>query len=187
MKARTVEETRLVNARALAKATKSGISGMAKLLGKQQSQMQNTIGKTPNKQIGSDVAREIEAAYGKAPGWLDMPWDLMEAAGDRLTRDGSKEAASAALESDYRDPNDVKALQWISGALVAHLFASRPDKAGDLIRSLEALPDAYQETGPGAALLVQLETLSALYAASGAAQPASERHGNARATRRSRP
>lgn len=187
MNARTVEETRLINARQLAAATKGGIAGMADRLKKSQPQWQNTIGKTPKKQIGADIAREIEQVYGKAEGWLDMPWDLMEAAGGHLTREGSTDPTGKALEDGHRAPNDIKALQWIAGALVAHLFASRPEKAGELIRSLEALPKAYQETGPGAALLIQLETLSALHAASEGAPPASAQRGSAQGARRSRP
>jgi hypothetical protein len=52
-----------------------GISGMARRLGKTQAQWQNTIGKTPMRNIGPDIAREVEGAYGLAEGWADTPWD----------------------------------------------------------------------------------------------------------------
>lgn len=184
MTPRTVEETRLLNARRLAEENPGGITGMARRLQKSQSQWQNTIGKTPIKNIGSDVAREIEKEYSKPAGWMDMPWDMLSETQQRLTKEGSTEPASGAL-LERRDPNDVEALQWISGAIVAHLFASQPDAAAELIASLGALPKAYQETGPGGALLEQLEKLSARVSSAKGRQ-ASGRRGTPPSSRRSR-
>lgn len=144
MKPRPVEETRLINARRLAKSTEGGIAGMAKRLDKSQSQWQNTIGKTPMKQIGADVAREIEGAYGHAAGWLDMPWDLLPVGAE----DASLEAPSG--------PKDTDALQWIAAAMIGYLFATQPDEGTELVAALEGLPKEFRATGPGEALLEQL-------------------------------
>lgn len=76
MKPRVVEETRLINMRAIAKRV-GGITAMAEKIEKAQPQWQNTIGKTPKKAIGSDVAREVEEKFDLGRGWVDMPWDML--------------------------------------------------------------------------------------------------------------
>jgi len=76
MKPRIVEETRLLNFRELARK-EGGVKAMGSRLGKSQPQWQNTIGKTPTKQIGSEIAREVEAEYRLPKGWADMPWDML--------------------------------------------------------------------------------------------------------------
>lgn len=48
-----------------------GISDAAARLDKSQGQVSHFGGKNPRKSIGEQIAREIEAAYGKPRGWLD--------------------------------------------------------------------------------------------------------------------
>lgn len=65
-----VKDIRRENTRALARAI-GGISALAKLLGKAQSQISRLIGRTPTKNIGDKLAAEIEIAFHKPYGWLD--------------------------------------------------------------------------------------------------------------------
>lgn len=49
-----------------------GVSSFAEKLGKGQSQTSQFAGSTPIKGIGNKIAREIEAAFKKEHGWLDV-------------------------------------------------------------------------------------------------------------------
>lgn len=50
-----------------------GVSSFADKIGKGQSQTSQFAGTNPIKGIGNKVAREIEDAFGKPHGWLDIP------------------------------------------------------------------------------------------------------------------
>lgn len=50
-----------------------GVSNFAEKIGKGQSQVSQFAGTNPIKGIGNKVAREIEEAFGKSHGWLDIP------------------------------------------------------------------------------------------------------------------
>ena len=50
-----------------------GVSNFAEKIGKGQSQASQFAGTNPIKGIGNKVAREIEEAFEKAHGWLDIP------------------------------------------------------------------------------------------------------------------
>lgn len=50
-----------------------GVSSFADKIGKGQSQASQFAGTNPIKGIGSKVAREIEEAFNKPHGWLDLP------------------------------------------------------------------------------------------------------------------
>lgn len=50
-----------------------GVSSFAERIGKGQSQTSQFAGTNPIKGIGNKVAREIEEAFGKPHGWLDLP------------------------------------------------------------------------------------------------------------------
>ena len=69
---------RYKNARALVKQV-GGVSLFADRLGKQQSQVSSFAGENPVKGIGGKIARQIEAAFRKPEGWMDVPhhdlWD----------------------------------------------------------------------------------------------------------------
>ncbi|MFU8925145.1 hypothetical protein [Acinetobacter puyangensis] len=56
-----------------------GVSNFAEKIGKGQSQTSQFAGTNPIKGIGNKVAREIEEAFGKPYGWLDVAhtelWD----------------------------------------------------------------------------------------------------------------
>lgn len=69
---------RLSNARTLASqelektGSRSNIHAMSNKTGKSLSQITQIIGKNPVKNIGSNLAREIESAFKKRNGWLDQ-------------------------------------------------------------------------------------------------------------------
>lgn len=55
-----------------------GVSNFAEKLNKGQSQTSQFAGSSPIKGIGNKVAREIENAFNKPHGWLDLPHDHSE-------------------------------------------------------------------------------------------------------------
>ena len=65
-----VKDIRRENLRSLAKS-KGGISALAKILDKSQSQISHLIGSHPIKNIGDRLSLEIEKKFGKLHGWLD--------------------------------------------------------------------------------------------------------------------
>lgn len=104
---------------------------------------------------------------------------------NRLTSEGSTKPPSKELQDKHRSPNDIKALQWVLGSLVGYMVASRPSEAGDLVKALEAMPEKFQGTGPGGALLEQLDEIRAALAEA-AERRISKPRGTAQALKRSR-
>lgn len=84
-----------------------GVSNFAEKIGKGQSQTSQFAGTTPIKGIGNKVAREIEEAFGKPHGWLDVIHQkhnnsnpLNESDDDLITRDNDDlQALIRALKS----------------------------------------------------------------------------------------
>lgn len=77
IRAMTNAEIRRENARWLAKQC-GGQTRFAELLDMEGPQVSHIIGRTPKKNIGNQIARRIEQAFSKEPGWLDIPdaWSL---------------------------------------------------------------------------------------------------------------
>lgn len=69
---RTIHQIRLENVRALAEEFKSQ-SEFADAIGKVPTQVSRFMGKNPTKNIGNDLAEEIEKALGLEEGALDIP------------------------------------------------------------------------------------------------------------------
>lgn len=67
----TVQLTRLRNARVLCEQ-QGGITKFADRVGKAQSLMSRYIGANPERKIGDRMARDIEKAFNKPMGWLDV-------------------------------------------------------------------------------------------------------------------
>lgn len=67
---KTIYEIRLENARAI--ESNVGRPVMAEKIDMAYGLLSNYIGKTPKKNIGDDVARRIESAFGKQKGWMDQ-------------------------------------------------------------------------------------------------------------------
>lgn len=66
-----IKEIRRENMRALAKVA-GGVSYLATVLSKSQSQISQLIGKSPSKNIGDRIARQIEEIFKKPRGWMDV-------------------------------------------------------------------------------------------------------------------
>lgn len=66
-----IKEIRRENMRALAKVA-GGVSYLANVLSKSQSQISQLIGKCPSKNIGDRIARQIEEIFNKPRGWMDV-------------------------------------------------------------------------------------------------------------------
>jgi transcriptional regulator with XRE-family HTH domain len=85
----------------------------------------------------------------------------------------------------YRGHNDIKALQWIVGALVGYRMSREPGEAENLLRALEQIPEEHRVSGPGGALLAQIEEMRKRIAEEEAPKPG-KRRGSGRASRRIR-
>ena len=67
-------QIRLLNARLLIQQECAGeLIRFAERINKSQPQTSAIVGENPTKNIGLKIAREIVAAFGKTPGWLDLP------------------------------------------------------------------------------------------------------------------
>lgn len=66
----TIEDVRRENARLLAREA-GGQSRFASRMDMSRQQANHLIGKTPVKNIGSELARKIESAFGRPIGWMD--------------------------------------------------------------------------------------------------------------------
>lgn len=81
-----------------------GVSNFGEKIGKSQSQTSQFAGSTPIKGIGNKIAREIEAAFKKEHGWLDVAHP--ELWGEPVVDDqGDREGLIA--------PDDVQLLELI--------------------------------------------------------------------------
>lgn len=81
----TIESIRLENARRLLVDECGDVQAQfARRVDYSRQLVNNYIGKTPTKTIGSNVARKIEAAFGRHIGWLD---ERHEMAADSLSSD----------------------------------------------------------------------------------------------------
>lgn len=150
MQTRPVEATRLINARALAGDT--GPTGMARMLRKAPVQLQNAIGKTPKKAIGKDLAREIESAYGKPEGWLDMPWDLM------MTNPLATDASPVEAPGDQAFA--IEGIQIALASAVDYLRLKQPGVAAEFaahLRKQVGQDEKHLEAGVVPTLLALLE------------------------------
>lgn len=66
-----IKAIRRKNMRQLA-ASIGGVSALANILKKSQSQISHLIGKNPQKNIGDNIAKQVEQAFHKPAGWLDI-------------------------------------------------------------------------------------------------------------------
>ncbi len=69
-----IHEIRRHNARLLAEKNKT-LSSFAEVIGRPPTQVSRFMGKNPTRSIGSKIAREIEHAFNKPHGWLDIYHD----------------------------------------------------------------------------------------------------------------
>lgn len=87
---------------------KSGaITAAAERLGKSQGQVSHFGGKSPIKNIGDDIAAEIEQAWGKPLGWLDRP------AGDGTVNEPSNLMRAGSHIHALDAANLSRALYWL--------------------------------------------------------------------------
>ena len=89
-----VYRIRWLNFRLLA-GHRGGVSEAARKLGKSQGQVSHFGGERPIKNIGHDIAREIEAAYGKSHGWLDQLHEPANAS-DEPVKNGAEDVGQAS-------------------------------------------------------------------------------------------
>ena len=99
---RNIHTIRLVNARALAKdfPTKTAF---AERLGKEPTQVSRFMGKNPTKRIGDLIAEQIEIAFGKPKGWLDIDH----------TSNNIDEQSWAINEIEKQKPENVPLISWV--------------------------------------------------------------------------
>ncbi|WP_151808969.1 hypothetical protein [Acinetobacter soli] len=96
-----------------------GVSNFANKINKGQSQTSQFAGTTPIKGIGNKVAREIEDAFGKPHGWLDVSHQEDSSLNHSTLTESNKELtvlikSLIQLESQGKLPSElIKALKTI--------------------------------------------------------------------------
>jgi hypothetical protein len=101
--------------------------------------------------IGPDIAREVEGAYGLAEGWADTPWDLLP---DEL-QSGPIRVPGVPEDSDEAPitiERSLLSLQIVCGAIVNALSMSESGRgiaeAVQRALSSEAVPKRLRTKGP---------------------------------------
>jgi hypothetical protein len=130
----TVYETRWRNFRSLA-GHRGGVTAAAEKLGKSQGQISHFGGKTPIKNIGDKLARQIESAYGKPLGWLDRDHGPLP---DPVPEKNSQDLHGSPSQSARMDP---VTLRYARDVLAAHYRANA--KLYDFLADPDTLRAAY--------------------------------------------
>lgn len=129
------KEIRYRNARLLVREA-DGISAFARKLGKSQPHVSSFAGEHPTKGIGAKIARDIEQAFGRERGWLDVPHaqpdDVVLRLGDQFRR--LREAANETQAA-------VAKRAGVDNAAVADLEAGLLTELG--LVKVESLFQAY--------------------------------------------
>ncbi|ENU24235.1 hypothetical protein F993_01551 [Acinetobacter proteolyticus] len=101
-----------------------GVSNFANKINKGQSQTSQFAGTTPIKGIGNKVAREIEEAFGKPHGWLDVAHQKDSNLSSSASTETNKELLALIkslnqLESQGKLSSDlIKALKTILDLII---------------------------------------------------------------------
>lgn len=156
----TIYEIRLANTRLLIKEKQLLLKDLANLLGKAPAQVSAFAGENPSKNIGDQIAREIERSLDLPRGYLDTPQDkqtngtILSITGRKLPVIGSIAAGTWCEAVDNFNPGDAD--EWIEapGPVGPNAFILRVDgismeplfNAGDKVvidPALEAQPGQY--------------------------------------------
>lgn len=109
-----------------------GVSSFAEKIGKGQSQTSQFAGSTPIKGIGNKIAREIEFAFNKEYGWLDIAhpelWqttkDLKDSSLHAYSQDKNKYSRSKSLENLISTLEKLEATRSLSPETIDYLLRS---------------------------------------------------------------
>lgn len=160
MEAMTIYEIRLANTRRLLKERQLLLKDLANLLGKSPAQISAFAGENPHKNIGDQIAREIERALDLPRGYLDSAQDshtngtVIGNTGRKLPVIGSIAAGTWCEAVDNFSPGDAD--EWVEapGPVGPNAFILRVEgismeplfTAGEKVvidPSLEAQPGHY--------------------------------------------
>lgn len=97
---RNIHKNRLINARHLAEDFPTKVA-FAEKLGKEPTQVSRFMGKNPTKRIGDLIAEQIEEAFDKPKGWLDIEHTVYQSDGDHL------------LELNAHNHKEVPLISWV--------------------------------------------------------------------------
>lgn len=155
----TIYQTRHSKVRRLLAERKLMLKDFAHILGKSPAQVSAFAGENPHKNIGEQIAREIELALSLPRGYLDTPEDganatVIGSTGRKLPVIGSIAAGTWCEASDLFHPGDAD--EWIEapGPVGPNAFILKVDglsmmplfQDGDKVvidPALEALPGHY--------------------------------------------
>ncbi|PAV48480.1 peptidase S24 [Pseudomonas sp. HAR-UPW-AIA-41] len=156
----TIYEIRLANTRRQIKERQLMLKDLANLLGKSPAQVSAFAGESAHKNIGEQIAREIERALDLPRGYLDAPHDshgngtIVGTTGRKLPVIGSIAAGAWCEAVDQFNPGDAE--EWVEapGPVGANAFILRVEgismeplfTAGEKVvidPSLEAQPGHY--------------------------------------------
>lgn len=102
-----IHEIRRHNARLLAEKNKT-LASFAEVIGRPPTQVSRFMGKNPTRGIGTKIAREIEQAFNKPHGWLDIYHDTANDA-RRLKTDGNLLVSGY----DLQGTRSIPVLSWV--------------------------------------------------------------------------
>jgi phage repressor protein C with HTH and peptisase S24 domain len=104
-----IEDIRRENARYLASTVETRVV-FGSMVGMDNSQVSQIIGKNPTKNIGNSIARRIEVAFNKERGWIDVehPQEATQLAPGRRSTDTDMNLSNViALHPDDPLPDDM--------------------------------------------------------------------------------
>lgn len=120
-----IHDTRRTNARTLAREA-GGIRRLAERIGRAENSVSAMIGAGERRNIGEKIAREIERAFGKPPGWLDR---------DHAAAQYTQAARDIAENFNKLPPERQQQLEGIIAAAIGYAV---PDQS--VARYLPAAP-----------------------------------------------
>lgn len=141
-----------------------GVSNFGEKIGKSQSQTSQFAGSTPIKGIGNKIAREIEAAFKKDHGWLDVAhpdlWESINSQTQQQFQSDQSQSQSQGIprQQDIRDlpvrhdglppSKQTPVISWVSAGDYTEVLS------GDLSRVIEWIPYNPKAGKYGFALIV---------------------------------
>lgn len=102
-----IHEIRRHNARLLAEKNRT-LASFAEAIGRPATQVSRFMGKNPTRSIGSKIAREIEQAFDKPHGWLDIYHDGVDDT-RQLKTDGNLRVSGY----DLKGTRSIPVISWV--------------------------------------------------------------------------
>ena len=152
-----IHEIRRHNARLLASHLGT-LSAFAERIGKAQTYVSRFLGKRPTREIGPNMAKEIEAAFGKEKGWLDVIQNSVDSNHKASVDQPKKIESNVSPLSARQGISLVPLISWVqAGAFCENTDILTHDQSEEL------LPCPVSIGRHGYALTVQGDSMTSPY------------------------